>query len=712
MRHLFVIDLNTKFNNKTMKRKLLYTLFLYMACFSGTFAQNETDVTDMAWEDFVEWMAEEEDEAVDEEWMELLHELHAQPLDINKVRREELEVLPFLNTEQIEAIVKYVDRNRPVESLGELMFVRELSKMEREMLRLFVEVKKREPSWREDMKELTMEKLLKRGRSEAVWRTDAPFYKKEGYKAVTSEGQKASPNRVYRGDRFRHAFRYSFSSMQHLAAGLNMEKDAGERGIDHVSGYVMVKDIGMLKSIIVGDYKMSFGKGLAVNTSMKYGKMMMLSSMDRMDEGFRKHSSTSESEYFRGGAATFQLKQWKISVFGSYRKGDGTYTTDSAGMSSLKTDGLHRTQLEHSKKNNLGITDFGGNIHWEHKGLQLSATGIATHLSVPLKPRHDTAASLYRLYNPHGQDFFVGSLAGTYRCKSLTFSGEAAYSNNDGQHGMATLGALRWRVNSTNSLMAVGRYYEAKFVSVNGKAFGENTAVQNEKGLFFGWTCKSVNNTVIDAYFDAMHFPWMKQNVSASSYGYEGMLQATITPDSKWSLVARYRIKTKQKDFTLNLKDGSFTTLEYNTNQNLKLQFNYNLSSVLSLHTSATGTFVTFGKNPNEKGFAVSENLRWHNSRTKFRFDLGFAYFHTDSYNARVYHYEPTLLYAFGSTSYYDKGFRTTLLASIPLLKESLFISAKFATTHYFNRNTIGSELEMINANHREDLQMQLRWKF
>jgi hypothetical protein len=77
-----------------------------------------------------------------------------------------------------------------------------------------------------------------------------------------------------------------------------------------------------------------------------------------------------------------------------------------------------------------------------------------------------------------------------------------------------------------------------------------------------------------------------------------------------------------------------------------------------------------------------------------------------------VYNFEPSLLYSLGSTSYYYKGIRTTLLASVPIVKQSLFINAKLGMTKYFNRPTIGSGLEMIDANHREDLQVQVRWKF
>jgi hypothetical protein len=667
----------------------------------------------MAWEDFVALMVEENDEEeIDEETMERLFELYGNPIDINKARKEDLEMLPFLSEEQVNEVLQYVEKNGPMMSLGELMMVKNLGMKEREMLRLFVKVDEELQLHRNKQDHVTLKELMKWSKHEAVWRTDVPFYKKEGYKEVPAEVLRKSPNKVYQGDKYHHAFRYAFSGMNHLLAGLQMEKDAGERGVDYVSGYMMLKEIGCVKSAVLGNYRVSFGKGLAVNGGMRFGKTMMLSTMDRMDAGFSRHSSTSESGYFTGAATTIQLKDWQLSAFASYRKGDGTYNSDSTGMTSLKTDGLHRTQLERSKKGNLGISNFGGNIHWEHKELRLSATGVFTHFDVPLMPQHNTPASLYRYYNASGQDFFVGSLAYTYRFKSLTFSGETAFSHTEKQNGVASLNALRWRVNNANVLTLIGRYYGAKFVSINGKAFGENSSVQNEEGILLGWTSKSLQNIEIQSYIDVMYFPWLKQNVSASSNGYEGMVQALYSANKKWSLLARYRIKSKQKDFLIDTNDKTISILKYNTNQSVKLQLNNNLSSFVTLRTSATGSLISFGNNPHEKGFAIGENIRWQNPRNKCRIDFGITYFNTDSYNARVYNYESSLLYTSGSTSYYYQGIRTTLLASIPIAKQTLFINAKLGMTRYFNRDTIGSGLEMIDGNHREDLQVQVRWKF
>ena len=666
----------------------------------------------MAWEDFVAVMMEEidEEEGLDEVMMERLEELYENPMDINEAGKEELEVLPFLSEEQVEGIMRYRAKNGRMESLGELMMVDGLGTKEREMMRAFVKVDEGS-RWNRDRRDSpTLGKMLRYGKQVVVWRTDVPVYTKEGYRLTDEKGARKTGNKVYRGDRFHHALRYGFSGMKHVLAGLQMEKDAGEYGVDYVSGYVMVKDIGCVKNAIIGNYRVSFGKGLAVNSGMRFGKMMMLSTMDRMDAGIAKHSSTSESGYFTGGAATLQWRDWQVSAFGSYRKADGTYNTDSTGMSSLKTDGLHRTPLEHSKKGNLSITNFGGNIHWGHKGLRLSATAVATHLDVPLMPKHDTKASKYRYYNASGQDFLVGSLAYAYKYKSLHFSGETAFSHTEKQNGVASLNALRWRMNSSNVLTLIGRFYGAKFVSFNGRSFGENSAVQNEEGIFMGWTSKSVKNLELEAYVDAIYFPWLKQNVSASSYGWEGMMQALYSTNRRWNLLTRYRIKAKQKDFTYTASGKSITTLEYNTSHNLKLQLNCNLSSFLTLSTSATGTMIQFGANPNETGFAVGENIRWKHPGSKCRFDLGVTYFNTDSYNARIYHYEPSLLYTFGSTAFSDRGIRATFLASVPIVRKQLFINGKWVMTRYFDRDSIGSGLEMIRANHREDLQVQIRW--
>lgn len=694
-----------------MTSKRLKLLVLTALLLTSVFAQaqNQEGVAMLSWEDFVEMVADDSDEdnAPDEELFEQLYELHANPININRATKEDLAALPFISEEQALHIIIYIEKYGAMATLGELMFISELDKRERDMLRLFVYAGEGKTALNTTP---TVKDLLSHSKSELTWRTDVPFYTKAGFAHYSDSVLQKSPNKVYRGDRYHHSLHYSLTSLNHLQAGVQMEKDAGEQGVDYLSGYVMIKDIGIVDRAIVGNYRISFGQGLAINTSSRYGKMMMLNQLSRIDRGITQHSSLAEAGFLTGGAAAFRLGGTLVSAFASHRNTDGTYNNDSLGLSSLKTDGLHRTQLERSKKGNLAITNFGANIHWQHDALQLSATAVATHLSVPLAPKHNTPSTLYRLYNAQGKDFFVGSIAYSYRYKRISIAGETAVSTTDTLSGFASLNTLRWRLNSNNAITLIGRYYGAKFVSINGKAFSENSLPQNEEGIFLGWTTRAIRNIKFDAYADFMYFPWLKYKVSDSSYGLEAVAQMEYTPSKALSFTMRYRFKSKQRDFDYTLDEEKFTSLQYKNNQNLKLQMNYAVSPQLSFKTLATGVFTRFGIK-DELGFAIGENVRWQHPTTKARIDVGITYFNTDSYDARVYAYEPSLLYSFGFSSYYYQGIRTTLLATLPLMRNKLFVTAKLASTRYFNRETIGTSLDLIKANHREDLQVQLRWK-
>ncbi len=663
----------------------------------------------MTWEDFVGVMADENDEdySVDEELFEQLYELHNNPININNATKDDLMMMPFLDEGMADAVTSYVEKNKPVQSLGELMFIRQLGKRERSMMRLFFVAGETGTNG----KAITLPTLIRNTQQEVNWRSDIPLYKKAGYHPITAEEYKKSPNKVYRGDRYYHSLRYSLNSMNKVYAGVQMEKDAGERGVDYISGYLMLKDIGILKCAIIGDYRISFGHGLAINTSMKFGKAMMLSQAHRLDAGITKHSSTTESGYLTGAAATINVgKNVQASAFASYRNADATFNSNSQSVSSLKTDGLHRTKSEHDRKGNLGMTTYGGNIHWSNESLQLSATAVINHLSAPLAPAHNTQSTLYRLYNAHGTDFAVGSMGYSWHNKKITLTGETAVSHNDSANGMASVNTLRWNLDDYNTLTLTGRYYEAKYVSPNGKAFGENPTPQNEEGVLIGWTSNTFRNLQINAYADLMHFPWMKYQVSGSSYGYEGTVQAEYSPRRRWSFLARYRIKAKERDFKYRAYGKDVMRLMFKTSQNIKLQANYEASSSVTLRTSATGVTTHHG-NKDEMGFAISESVNWKSPQSKLHVSATVTSFNTDSYDTRIYSYEQTLPHALGFTSYYYKGIRTTLLADIPFMKDKLHITAKIGCTKYFNRDNISSGTEMINANHREDMQVHLRWR-
>lgn len=651
---------------------------------------------------FVEMMADVTGDDDEEEWgseqMEDLYEMYCHPLNLNDLDEGQLSQLPFLTAVQVGDIVDYAERHRPMLSTGELMSLASLDYTTRRLLQLF--------TYAGDVptEHLTFKDLLQRSHSDFILRTDVPLYTRMGYADYPASVLATSPNKVYRGSQPYLSARYSLESLNHLEAGFQLEKDPGESGVDYWAAYALLRHVGPVDALAVGDYRLMFGHGLVVNTSSGFGKTMMLSTVERMDRGIRRHSSMQESGYLSGAAVTLHFGNWQLSAFFSQRRADGTLLADGSGVSSVKTDGLHRTFLEYSKRGNLTKTDWGGNVAWQGTRLRLSATAVHTRFSLPLSPKHDTPASYYRLYNATGTDFTAYSLAYRYVAQGFTLSGETA-STADG--GIATLNMLQTEL-GTHRLTLIQRYYSADYVSINGKTFSANSRPQNESGVYVGWQHPLSRRLKVEAYADAMYFPWLKYQVSQSSYALETMVQLTYTPSDThlWSL--RYRLRTKELDWK---RDAALqTVLQQQAQHTVRLMHVYAPSSEWRLKSLLQGTLVSRDDTGSRVGWGLSETLSWQRLRW-LRLTAMLTCFHTADYATRLYTYEPSLLYTFGMTSLFDEGWRAVLLATVHL-PHRISLLAKIGSTHYFRRTSIGTGLDLIPQSHREDLQFQLNWRF
>ena len=82
-----------------------------------------------------------------------------------------------------------------------------------------------------------------------------------------------------------------------LQAGFVAEKDAGEpfwnayhKGYDFYSAHLFLKDINWLKSLAIGDYKMSFGQGLVISNDFSPSRTAVVAQAERRTNGFRSTS--------------------------------------------------------------------------------------------------------------------------------------------------------------------------------------------------------------------------------------------------------------------------------------------------------------------------------------------------------------------------------------------------------------------------------------
>ena len=704
----------------------------------------------MEWDDFVQDLyeqyanQEEDDEVLETEdagldvLIDELYEIHLSPVNLNDLKTKEgsnelqtqttdrLAQLPFLTRQQIEALVYYVNEHYPVRTLGELMLIRELDYLTRMRLMLFCYAG--EPSTEGNY---SLWRLWRFAQHELIARTDIPLYTKDGYQDKPQSVIEKSPNKIYRGNSNYHSLRYQVKSMHRITAGFQIEKDAGEDYFDYISGYAMLNHIGKVRTLIVGDYKLSFGQGLVINNGMSFGKSAGwgLFSNASVAYGIRKHSSMSESNHFRGAAIDYTLgENSHFTAFLSYQNLDGTLRTNNHNaISSLKTDGLHRTLLERSKKGIVHELSAGGNYSYYHKGWLLGLTGIITHFSMPLAPKFNTPSSLYRQFYPQGTIFSAVGASYSYRRNRWIVQGEYAFSTSNGvddhtvqtsnvgssnpNTGIAAVNSMRYRLNSYTFLSALVRYYDARYATIYSKAFGENSRPQNEVGAFVGITAEPWTKVNLEAYIDCFQSPKQRYRASAGAKGIEGQLKMTYNPSERTTWQIRYRLKSKQQDVKVG---NDATRLYYATRHGLRIQWNYRLNEQFLLKTTASGTYCMNPSSPDEMGYLLTQHLRWERQmkgmRGKQRADISLTYFNTDSYASKVYTNEPSLLYTMGMTSLFYQGMKVVALYSTNV-SSRLTLTCKFSATKYFNRDTIGTGLEMINASHKEDIQLQLRWK-
>lgn len=625
-----------------------------------------------------------QEDAASETWeesYEQLCELEQHPLDINSATREQLEGLPFLTSQQVEELMEYRDRYGAMKSLGELLMIRSLDYTQRRLLTHFIYVgEERERGFP------SLTEMAKYGHHELITTARIPFYERKG------------DHDAYLGYPYRHWLRYQFTYGDDVKLGLVGAQDAGEPffanrnkwGYDYYSFYLQLRNLGRLESLCLGNYRVSMGMGLVVNGDFTLGKVAMLQNMGRAASGVRAHSSRTNTSML-GVAGTLNLGQgFHLTAFASYRPTDATLNKDST-VSTILTTNYHRTEGEMAKKHNLNVLKTGGSLRYVRHGIHLGLNALYAHLDRALKPN---TSVLYRQHDPQGHDFFNASMDYGYTHHRFSFKGETAI---DKTGHLATINSASLRIGNDLNVMALQRFYSYRYTSLDAQSYSDGGKVKNESGIYVGLSWQPTSALRVIAYTDFAYFGWARYQVSQSSRSWDHLLQATWQP-KRWIFSARYRVRWRQKD------NADKTTLEDNTEHRTRLSAEYASEKGLGSRTQLDG-----GYGEGEWGAMLSESLsytyRW------LRLNAGGGYFHTDSYNSRIYLYEHGPLYSYSMASFYGEGIRYWLMARAQI-GTNLTLTAKVGITDYFDRSTIGSSYQQIAASSQTDLDLQVRWKF
>ena len=629
-------------------------------------------------------------------WENELEELSGrlkEPVNLNIATREQLEQFPFLSDIQIEHLLAYIYIHGQMKTIYELQLVEDMDRQTIQYLLPFVYVEaiNNEPAfqWKTMLKS-----AAKYGKHEVLTRMDIPFYKRKGYE------------HTYLGPSVYNSVKYGFLYSDRLYAGVVAEKDAGEPfgalhnryGYDYYSFYLLLKNCGRLKTLAVGNYRLSFGQGLVVSTDYLMGKTIYASSFNNRSGGIKKHSSTDEYNYFRGVAATVSVdNHWDVSAFYSHRKKDGVLTDGE--ITSIYKTGLHRSRKEADKRNLFTLQSAGGNITYQQNRIKLGITGIYYVFNRSYEPE----LTGYSKYNLHGNNFYNLGVDYAYRWHRFSFQGETAM----GKQGWASLNRLQYSPVQNTRLMLIHRFYSYNYWAMFAHSFGEGSTTQNEQGYYLGLETSPFARWRFFASFDLFSFPWKKYRVNKASRGADVLLQSTFTPQNNISMDLKYRYKRKERDWTGS--KGSLTLPVFH--HQLRYRLNYSLKEVFSSRTTLDYNHFHFQDRAANIGYQVTQMISSQLPWARLFADVQGSYFYTDSYDSRVYASEKGLLYTFYTPSFQGCGFRYSIRLRYEPNKHWLFIT-KFGETVYLDRNEIGSGNDLIRGNKKADVQMQLRIKF
>jgi hypothetical protein len=709
-----------------MKKLLLFALFSL-----PFFIASEADAQDYPRREVnldllvQELFAQQQDKDLPyEDIYENLLQFYQNPINLNRANREELASLYVLSEVQITALFDHIARTGGLLSIYELQSIEGFDLITINKLTPFVTVY--DAGLQSDRRSI-LERIADEENNYLLMRYDRTLQTKQGYRTPTIKSN-GEENSHYEGSPDKLLIRYRVAHTRDFSLGFTLEKDAGEQitfdkdthryGFDYYSAHFQLYDKGRLKALVVGDYQLQYGQGLVASSGFAVGKGgETITTVRRSNLGVRPYTSTLESFFYRGGAATYAVTK-NIEVTGFYSSKNVDLSLNLANdtldqiseqisiedleSSSLQTSGFHRTETEIARKHNVREQIFGGNANYTSKSRNFSggATVYNMNLGAPLL-RAEAVANKFEF---SGKNNLLLSGYYSYNWRNLNFFGEAARSESG---GTAVIQGMLASLSNKMEVAFLYRNYARDFHSFYGNAFGENSRPINEKGFYTGLKIRPSGRWELTAYYDRFRFPWLKFDVNSPSGGDEYLLRLIYKPSKIASIYGQFRTQNKDEEDKTNLQKIAGLTIA--TRRNYLISADFSPTERLNLRSRAQFSSFNLENGPRTTGYFIAQDVTM--DFKKFRISTRYAVFDTDDSENRQYTNEKDVLYAFSIPSFGGIGTRVYAVWQFGISKH-LDFWLKLAHTHYRYQNTISSGLEEIEGARRTDVRAQVRYRF
>jgi hypothetical protein len=634
------------------------------------------------------------------------------PVNLNAAKEEELNRIPFLTPGHRKNLLNYLITYGEVLSVYELQSIAGFDSVLIRKISPFIII-----SHVSQVPSPTPRNLFRFGRHELLVRFEQQFPGSQAY--VSDDSARAiDPDSYYPGSPQRYYFRYNFSWLGKIRIGIAGEKDPGEqffrgaqsKGMDFYTAFLCLNNIGILRNLVIGNFRVSWGQGLTMGSGISLAPAPGFSTPVAMATGIRPASGMNEVSYLRGLAATLKIKGVEISGFASCHPRDATVTlTDSASsqageISSFTGTGYHRTRLELAKRDVIDELVCGANISFsmapsEQLGFKIGLTGLFYKYSIAINP----AVHPYNRYVFRGSQNLNTGFDFQVRYHGVYFFGELSRSLSK---GIALLAGTTITPDPRVCINLIYRNYQAGYQNLYANAFGQNSLNANERGIYAAIDATIHARLRLSGYIDIFSFPWLKYRVDTPTHGKEFGLMLVCQASEKTVINFRFYQKNTRSNLTAE-EVRNLHRLTENVTRDYRCGIEWVPGSSIMLKTriELREAGEAFTKNP--FGYLVYQEAQIKAFKFLETITCRFALFDVPDYASRIYVYEPEVLYGYSVPAYQGNGMRTCLMLKFGIARRAdLWIRG--GLTYYTDRMEIGTGPDLTKGNVRVELTGQL----
>ncbi|MBN2166541.1 MAG: helix-hairpin-helix domain-containing protein [Marinilabiliaceae bacterium] len=660
---------------------IIILLLLFCHYLSG---QNESFLID----DWMEMIAEEGIEVDWDENLDFFIKVSISPLNINAVKKEELEKFFFLSDIQIENLLYYLYENGSMLTIYELQGVEGFDDRIIDLMKPFFVV--------EPLKEI--------GRYNAglnvISRFNSIVQTPRGY--IKDDAN----DPVFAGNKQRFLLR-SDLEFGNIKLGIAMEKDPGEVYVnnktqlpDFLVGYAQYTNDSKIQKLVIGSYRLHSGQGMALSNG--YSRSYLADPSNIMDRSkpVRGYNGTNELNYLNGIGVEINLwRNFVLTPFFSYKKIDASYL-DSISVQ-LQLTGFHRTESEIDNRKRVGELMFGSIIKSCIKQVNIEGGFYHYRLNNSLL----TSKKMYQYFSYSGESLINTWLTYSTIVGNVIMFGELALNDFSNK---SLLQGFMWEPRSSFKFSAQMRYFDHGFYAPYQCVRSASVNNSGEERVVFGLYMKPFEKTALSLYHSIIRYNWLKYLVDKLSVSSETMVSVDRDLSSRSTIQIRYRLKQFMKNNSsefLKLGVQSINQHQY------RFQSNYNISNCWNVVTRVEHSIYSPEISDNSYGWLFYQDIVFTSKTKCLKTTFRYSHFDTDDYNSRIYAYEPDVLYAFSVPAFSGNGSR--ILLNISYRFSRIFTGYfRISNWHYNNRSSIGTGINEISGNDKTELAFQIRLSF